>query len=217
MSHEAGDNENCCSYKRVRDDRAAKQQRRTVRVSGGISAATPSAMRETIEAEPTTIFIKARLRPCFFYVSPLARGCRRCGVIRATACSHWKAAHAQTAPPCQSGAPQASPDPKGRAGGVQSRAADSVKPCATCVSGSRAPLRGPGMTGCNARVSDAQIDLSDRSPHKREGPPGRAFHRTGPHRIGGPYCRPPFVQRAFSPRGIFRGVPSPRLRAKTSP
>ena len=44
-----------------------KQWRPTVRVSGGISAATPSAMRETIEAEPITISTKARLRPCFFY------------------------------------------------------------------------------------------------------------------------------------------------------
>jgi hypothetical protein len=47
---------------------------------------------------------------------------------------------------CHSGAPQANPDPEGRAGGVQSRAADSAKPCQTGVSGSRVPLRGPGMT-----------------------------------------------------------------------
>ncbi len=49
------------------------------------------------------------------------------------------AGRSHMAPHRHSGSPQASPG---------SRAADGVKVCITCVSGSRAPLRGPGMTGC---------------------------------------------------------------------
>ena len=59
------------------------------------------------------------------------------------------------APRRHSGSPEASPDPEGRARSVQSRATNGVKSCSTCVSGSRAPLRGPGMTGCYDWILDA--------------------------------------------------------------
>ena len=36
-------------------------------------------------------------------------------------------------------------------------------------------------------------------------------------RIGGAYCRPPWVQSAFLPRGMPSGEPAPTLRSKISP
>ncbi len=75
---------------------------------------------------------------------------------------HTRTGRSHMTPRRHSGSPQASPDPEGRARGVQSRAADSVKSGTTCVSGSRAPLRGPGMTGWCQRVSDRQIGICGR-------------------------------------------------------
>ncbi|TXN26003.1 hypothetical protein FV220_16740 [Methylobacterium sp. WL19] len=46
---------------------------------------------------------------------------------------------------------------------------------------------------------------------------GRGGVPHAPHRIGGPYCRPPWFQRAFRPRGIFSGVCAPTLRSNASP
>src|SRR6516225_9445142 len=36
--------------------------------------------------------------------------------------------------------------------------------------------------------------------------------RAPAHRTGRPYCRPPLVRKAFSPRAIFSGEPCPTLR-----
>src|SRR5262249_36646066 len=41
--------------------------------------------------------------------------------------------------------------------------------------------------------------------------------RSAPHRIGGAYCKPPWLQRLLSPRAILRRDPEPRLRSKISP
>jgi len=41
--------------------------------------------------------------------------------------------------------------------------------------------------------------------------------RAPAHRTGRPYCRPPLVHKAFSPRAIFSGEPCPTLRSKISP
>ena len=59
------------------------------------------------------------------------------------------------------------------------------------------------------------IVLADPKTGRPEGYPSPA--RWVGQRIGMPYCRPPLVHSALTPRAILSGLPAPTLRSKISP
>src|SRR5712671_3412466 len=83
--------------------------------------------------------------------------------------------------------------------------------------GQVSPCRGKQATGQMKAATLLERRWRLRSPPARGERNMRDVKDDQYQRIGGAYCRPPWVHRAFWPRAILSGEPAPTLRSNISP